>query len=167
MSGTQVVDSIQGDRLWSLNAPLAMVHLGSPFVVRAHGMTPLQQKMVLSWVAAAAIVILALFFVANEKHTYLLVGFLGIPIHRYLRKGIDTDNFRPLQEMKPFEQVIALLWYLLAAGVIIFTVVKHPKAINYEFGQFLILLGVVFIPLMPVMYRREASLFKQAGKHEA
>jgi hypothetical protein len=129
-------------------------------------MTPLQRQMIVSWFVTVAIVILALAFVANDSHAYLLVGLFGIPVHRYLRKEIETDEFRTFQQMTPLEQIAALLWYLLAAGVIISVVVKMPKAIIYEFRQLLILLGVVFIPLIPVLLRREAKLFREAGKHE-
>jgi hypothetical protein len=39
LSGTQVIESIQGDRNMELNAPLAMVQLGSPFVVSRYKYT--------------------------------------------------------------------------------------------------------------------------------
>ena len=130
-------------------------------------MTTLQQQLVLSWVVAVVIIVLALIFVANDSHGYLLVGLIGVPLHRYLRRNSNTDRFRPFQEMRSIEQVVTLVWYVSIAIAVIVIVVKNPKAISYrDIGQFILLLSILFVPLLPVTLRREARLFSEAGKHE-
>ena len=130
-------------------------------------MTTSQRQLVLSWAVAVTIFALVLISVANDNRVYLVVGLLGGALHRYLRKNIDTEEFRPFREMGPVEQSIALLWYVLIAIAVILIVVKNPKAISYsDFRQFLLLLCILFVPLIPITLRREASLFHRAGKHE-
>jgi hypothetical protein len=90
-----------------------------------------------------------------------------LPVSRLFRKRVDSDDFRPFQEMRPAEQVFALLWYFSFAIGLITLVLREPKAIDYDdFRQFLLLACIVFLPVLPVTLRREVELFREAGKSE-
>jgi len=111
--------------------------------------------------------VLGLLSAAKNSHGYLIAGILLLPLARFFRKDIDAEDFRPFRKMRPGERLFAVLWYSIVAISLLVLVMKDPKAIDYyDFRQFLLLVGVIFLPISPIALRREAELFRDAGKNE-
>ena len=127
-------------------------------------MNKIQNNIVASWIIGAATLSLALYVGDGISIPILFVGFA---MCRYLRRKFETEACNPFQTMSKKMRSISAIYYVIIAGLVISVVIFSPDFIAYSKGQFLLLLIIIFLPLVPVIIMRDASLYSQASGSDA
>ena len=127
-------------------------------------MNKTQKNIVASWIIGAATLFLALYVGDGISIPILFVGFV---ICRYLRRKLEAEACRPFQAMSENMRSISAVYYVVMAGVVISVVIFNPDYITYSDGQFLLLLIIIFLPLLPVIIMRDASLYSRGSVNDA
>ena len=127
-----------------------------------------QKNFIASWAVGISIFILALY--ASEtgpQGSGAITLTFGWVICRYLRKDIEIEPWRPFEVMSQKARILSAIYYLCVLCGVLYVVIKHPHSIFYSVSQFLVLLILVFLPISPVVLKRELYIFHLAGKNNA
>lgn len=132
-------------------------------------MTKQQNNLIASWVVGIPTLMLSLYAVNYWAYgSWIIIFITGFGICKFLRKDIEIVPWRPFEVMSKKASSVSAIYYLCLLFVVLYVVLVKPELVSYSsISQFLLLLLLVFLPMSPVVLKRELYIFHLAGKNNA
>ena len=128
-------------------------------------MNPSQRKLVWSWIIGGITLSITLYIVAlEESYAWVIPMFIGMPIVKYLREGIDNDKNDIFHHMSERMKLYTAIYLFSLAGYVIYSLSYNPNEIGSNVDLFIIL---ALLPFLVVFLKIDLKLFRSLGVKNA
>jgi len=125
-------------------------------------MTQSQRKLAWSWFVGGFTLSIAVYMLETmDPYVWVIPMFIGMPIVRYLRKGIDNDNTNIFHHMSERMKLFAAIYLLCLAGSVAYFIMADPEIVGNNVGVFLVL---AVAPFIIVVIKIDLKLFIELGE---
>jgi len=125
-------------------------------------MTQLQRKLAWSWLVGGVTLLISAYILKTmDAYEWVIPMFIGMPIVRYLRYGIDNDKNSIFHFMSEKMKLYSAIYLVFLAALVAYFLMVSPEVVGNNVGIFLVL---TMAPAIIVAIKIDLKLFLKLGE---